>query len=47
MLSNETYETYLAAVGKDLVRVPFYRTNPFSGRKEILYARRMGWIADD
>jgi hypothetical protein len=39
MLSNETYEAYLAAVGDN--------RGPFSGRGEILYARRCGWIADD
>jgi len=37
MLSNETYEAYLVAVGNN--------RGPFSG--EILYARRHGWIADD
>jgi hypothetical protein len=39
MLSNETYEVYLAAVGDN--------RGPFSGRGEILYARHNGWIADD
>lgn len=39
MLSNETYEDYLSAVGDN--------RGPFSGRTEILYARRNGWIADD
>ena len=39
ILSNETYEAYLAAVGDN--------RGPFSGRGEILYARRNGWIADD
>ena len=39
MLSNETYEAYLAAVGDN--------RGPFSGRGEILYARSNGWIADD
>jgi hypothetical protein len=39
MLSNETYEAYLAAVGDN--------RGPFSGRGEILYARRCGWTVDD
>ena len=39
MLSNETYEAYLAAVGDN--------RGPFSGRGEIFYARRNGRIADD
>jgi hypothetical protein len=39
MLSNTIYENYLAAVGDN--------RGPFSGRTEILYARRNGWIADD
>jgi hypothetical protein len=39
MLSSETYEAYLAAVGDN--------RGPFSGRGEILYARRNGWIAND
>jgi hypothetical protein len=39
MLSNETYDAYLAAVEDN--------RGPFSGRGEILYARRDGWIADD
>jgi hypothetical protein len=39
MLSNETYEAYLAAVGDNRGR--------FSSRTEILYARRNGWIIDD
>ena len=39
MLSNETYEDYLAAVGDN--------RGPFSSRTEILYARRNGWVIDD
>ena len=39
MLSYVTYEAFLAAVGDN--------RGPFSGRGEILYARRCGWIADD
>ena len=39
ILSNGTYEAYFAAVGDNRA--------PFSGRGEILYARRNGWIADD
>ena len=38
MLSNETYEAYLAAMGDNRGR--------FSSRTEILYARRNGWIID-
>jgi hypothetical protein len=47
MLSNETYEAYLAAVAENRDRVQYYRSTPLSGRGEILYARRSGWIADD
>jgi hypothetical protein len=47
MLSNETYDTYLAAVADNNVRVQFWRSGPITGRGEILYARRNGWIADE
>jgi hypothetical protein len=50
MLSNETYEAYLAAVRGNSVKIQFWKTGPIrrqSGRGEILYARSNGWIADD
>jgi hypothetical protein len=33
-------------VGQKLVEVEGYKANPISGRMEILYARKSGWIAD-
>jgi hypothetical protein len=47
MLSNETYEVYLAAVGENRNKVQYYMSSPLSGRGEILYAQRSGWIAYD
>jgi hypothetical protein len=46
MLANRTYEGYLAAVGHKFVEVEGFKANPISGRREILYCRRNGWIAD-
>jgi hypothetical protein len=46
MLANQTYEGYLAEVGSNEVTVESYKAGPISGRMEILYARRSGWIAD-
>jgi hypothetical protein len=46
MLRNQTYEGYLAEVRGKLVEVDGYKANPISGRMEILYCRRSGWIAD-
>ena len=46
MLANRTYEGYLAEVGGKEVMVEGYKQNPITGRMEILYARRSGWIAD-
>ena len=46
MLSSKTYEEYLAQVGQVEVIAPTYKTGPVSGRMEILYARKSGWIAD-
>jgi len=46
MLSSKTYEEYLAQVGQAEVTVPTFKTGSISGRREILYARRHGWIAD-
>jgi len=46
MLASGSYEAYLAAVGQKLVEVNGYKQNPISGRMEILYARRSGWIED-
>jgi hypothetical protein len=46
MLSATSYEAYLAKVGDICVEVESYRTGPISGRMEIAYARRRGWIAD-
>ena len=46
MLMCLTYKSYLAEVGKKTVEVESYTSGPISGRMEILYARRSGWIAD-
>jgi len=46
MLSSKTYEEYLAQVGQAEVTVPTFKTGSISGRREILYARRHGWISD-
>lgn len=46
MLSECTYEGYLAAVGKKEVVVESYKQGPISGRMEILYCRRRGWVVD-
>ncbi len=47
MLEHHTYEKYLDAVGAIKVDVPTFRAGPISGRGEILYARRNGWIFDE
>lgn len=46
MLNCDTYEGYLAQVGQKLVEVSGFKDNPISGRREILYCRRNGWIQD-
>jgi hypothetical protein len=46
MLQHSTYEGYLAAVGTVAVEVLCYKAGPITGRMEILYCRRNGWIAD-
>lgn len=46
MLETSTYEAYEAAVGGIEVSVETYKTGPISGRMEIKYARKRGWIAD-
>ena len=46
MLANRTYEGYLAEVGHKFVEVEGYKAGPISGRMEILYCRKRGWIAD-
>jgi hypothetical protein len=46
MLNNQTYEAYLAEVGQIEVEIAGYKANPISGRMEILYCRRNGWIED-
>jgi hypothetical protein len=46
MLANRIYDGYLAEVGSKEVMVDGYKQNPVTGRMEILYARRRGWIAD-
>ena len=46
MLQHNTYEAYLADVGQRLVDRPGMVVSPTSGRDEILYARRHGWIVD-
>jgi hypothetical protein len=42
----QTYEAYLADVGHELAGVPGLKESPFTGRQEILYCRRNGYIAD-
>ena len=46
MLETRTYEAYDAAVGSIHVSVETYKTCPISGRMEIKYARKRGWIED-
>jgi hypothetical protein len=46
MLTNTTYEGYFAEVGDTTVNVASHSSGPITGRMEILYARRSGWIAD-
>lgn len=46
MLETRTYEAYDAAVGGVQVSVETNKTGPISGRMEIKYARKRGWIAD-
>ena len=46
VLENTSYSEYLAAVGNIMVDVPGFKANPVTGRREILYFRRMGKIAD-
>jgi hypothetical protein len=46
MLTNRTYEGYLAEVGQKEVVVEGCKESPIRGRREILYARRYKWIAD-
>jgi hypothetical protein len=45
MISHSTYEGYLAAVGTTSVEIAGYKKGPITGRMEILYCRRNGWIA--
>jgi hypothetical protein len=47
MLEHHTYEKYLADVGDLKVDVPTFKAGPISGRGEILYTRRNGWIFDE
>jgi hypothetical protein len=47
MLEHHTYEKYLEEVGDLEVDVPTFKAGPISGRGEILYARRNGWIFDE
>jgi hypothetical protein len=47
MLKHDTYEGYLKEVGDSTVEVPTFKAHPISGRGEILYARRSGWIVDE
>ncbi len=46
MRKHKTYEAYLADVGHELAEVPGLKESPFTGRQEILYCRRNGYIAD-
>ena len=47
MLSNDTDEVYEATVGSMQVIIPGYKKGSISGRMEMLYARRSGWVVDD
>jgi hypothetical protein len=46
LLRNASYDGYLAEMGARLVDVPGFKNSPVSGRTEILYCRRSGWIED-
>ena len=46
LLRNASYDAYLAEMGTILIDVPGFKNSPVSGRTEILYCRRCGWIAD-
>ena len=46
MLKHNTYEGYLADVGRTMVDRPGYKAGPTNGRDEILYCRRFRRIAD-
>jgi hypothetical protein len=46
ILAHTHYEAYLGEVGDLKVEVEGYKANPISGRMEILYYRRNGWIED-
>ena len=46
ILSNNSYEDYLSKVGAISVNVDTHPSGPITGRMEILYARRSGWISD-
>lgn len=46
MLKHDTYEAYLADVGQKKIELPGRVVHAISGRMEILYARRNGWIKD-
>ena len=46
MLECRTYEAYLAATREIEIYREGYKANPITGRGEILYCRRNGWIED-
>lgn len=46
ILENNTYEGYLAQVGEKEVKVKTCKNGPISGRMEIRYAYKNGWIKD-
>ena len=46
MLRHDTYEAYLADVGRVTVEKPGFKAGPVNGRDEILYCRRNGRIVD-
>jgi hypothetical protein len=46
MLACRTYEEYPASVGSKTVYKTNFKANPVTGRGEILYCRRNGWIKD-
>lgn len=46
LLGNRTYEAYRAATEHIEIYREGFKQNPITGRGEILYCRRNGWIAD-
>ena len=46
MSDYDNYTSYEAAVGETAVSIPGLVMDPITGRDEILYARRRGWVRD-